>query len=52
MLFLNFQSKYHFQSDLSYNLKQERYAQWPPSYTGGRCISSTYSAAVAPHLQF
>jgi hypothetical protein len=45
-LLLDFQSKYHFQSDLSYDLKQKRCAQRPPSYTGGR------HTMVAPHLQF
>ena len=45
-LFLDFQSEYHFQSDLSCDLKQKRYAQRPPSYTGGR------HDAVTPHLQF
>ena len=45
-LFLNFQSKYNFQSDLSYDLKQKSYAQRPPSYTRGR------HSGVAPHLQF
>ena len=45
-LFLDFQSKYNFQSDLSYHLKQERYAQRPPSYTGGRCRSSSICATI------
>ena len=40
-LFLNFQSKYNFQSDISYDYKQEKYAQWPPSYSRGHCISVT-----------
>ena len=39
-LFLDFQSKYHFQSDLSYDLKQKRYAQRPPSYTSRHIFSS------------
>ena len=45
-LLLDFQSKYHFQSDLNYNLKQKRYTQQPPSSTRGR------HAVVVPHLQF
>ena len=45
-LFLYFQRKYHFQSDFSYDLKQKKCAQRPPSYTRGR------HAAVALHLQF
>ena len=45
-LFLDFQSKYHFQSDLSYDLKQKRYAQQPPAYTGGRHASVTPSPVL------
>ena len=42
-------SNYHFQSYLSYDFKQERYAQWPQNYTRGRC---TYcGCATSPVLE-
>ena len=59
-LFLDSQSKYHVQSDLSYNLKQARiaYSLQFSSYTGGHCISSIKCAillccccAISPILE-